>query len=703
MHFLPVAITIVILGLYSGQMFWHVPPTSNALNALQFAAKVHGSLILASLSFIMLHHVRYRLITARRGLRLGHLMSPYQLGSPLYLLSKEFRSSITYSRTISPRDIITMLLIAYMVLLTAVADPSSAITLIPKLDEWPYTGLSELWTGSNAEYFGAPFKLLFPVHVDISFRPTADGALLMENVNPWYTLGNIISQYAEGYIGLKDGQSRNFTVGQSLLQPRNIYATIAPRDPQKGTIDGGPFIVYATTPVHKVDFTTWSLSQTLESDVLGPPMHRDQPVIPDYPIHIQAQASDSTGSYMWKQPFTMVECVDGDFNQTEFAFYNSSTLVDPDIGSDFENNNSTVLSLTPSSIPSAFYTSNTSFTFIDPDTVSMTRQVPVSAILAHGGGNHYLRTSMTVCIILAQWIDADLSTTYPTDYDSGLLPAFSFDKPSTDLGSLSNQSIITLDVAWLNSLVGDINSSSAVVFSDADSTNESCVIQDSIVSDGYTMTLNASNVDYFGSIFRLCFGVYSDCHALGLALGLTEVLSRIPHYFGIFSLDGSNSSTHGQLIDFSNTSHSGDWARLEGAKSTFTQITFNITKEVYAYGFRGITVYFAFAVLLLHVLTVIIHLLVMILGKNWSSKAWASLEQFLVLALQSSPATVLKNCVVGVETSETWRTRIMVRKTGQDQVTCKVVDENKPKWQNLDVRKRGEEYSLLLPDHYYGG
>lgn len=62
---------------------------TKALNALQFAAKLHEIVIVGSLSSIVLHHVRRKLMNAE-GIPLGLLASGYQPGSVENLCSLGF-------------------------------------------------------------------------------------------------------------------------------------------------------------------------------------------------------------------------------------------------------------------------------------------------------------------------------------------------------------------------------------------------------------------------------------------------------------------------------------------------------------------------------------------------------------------------------------------------------------------------------------
>src|SRR5205814_515543 len=81
-HLPLVAITVPILSLTFRHVIWEAPAanTNTVLNSLQFAAQIHGSLIVMSLSAMLLHVVHCGL-NSRHGVPLGFLSSSFQLNS----------------------------------------------------------------------------------------------------------------------------------------------------------------------------------------------------------------------------------------------------------------------------------------------------------------------------------------------------------------------------------------------------------------------------------------------------------------------------------------------------------------------------------------------------------------------------------------------------------------------------------------------
>lgn len=131
-HLPPVAVTSAVLSLYIADVRWK-NPTNNALNALQFAAKIHEALIILSLADILMGRINYHLSNKGDSLPLGFLASPLLLNSPfLYLISSELWSPILSSGVRDKRHKITGVMILLTAVLCIAASPLSAITMIPR-------------------------------------------------------------------------------------------------------------------------------------------------------------------------------------------------------------------------------------------------------------------------------------------------------------------------------------------------------------------------------------------------------------------------------------------------------------------------------------------------------------------------------------------------------------------------------------------
>ena len=134
-HVPSIVITLGILSLTFQGFFW-APPSSSTntiLNALQFGAQLHSSLIIMSLSAMIMRFVHHQLST-KDGVPLGFLSSPFQLNSISYVFTSEFSNLFSKDRK---RNLLYVSVFIFAFTLAMLAGPSSAITMIPRLDFWP--------------------------------------------------------------------------------------------------------------------------------------------------------------------------------------------------------------------------------------------------------------------------------------------------------------------------------------------------------------------------------------------------------------------------------------------------------------------------------------------------------------------------------------------------------------------------------------
>ncbi|KAK5653800.1 hypothetical protein OQA88_7958 [Cercophora sp. LCS_1] len=130
-HLPPIAITAFFTVIYVQEWTWPYPgPSDEVLAALQFAAKIHECLIIASISNILYHRIRFLLLQGD-GVPLGLMTTPFQLNNPLYFVSPEFLGSLrTVASTFSL--FLTFTLVVSVALLSLAASPFSAVILIPR-------------------------------------------------------------------------------------------------------------------------------------------------------------------------------------------------------------------------------------------------------------------------------------------------------------------------------------------------------------------------------------------------------------------------------------------------------------------------------------------------------------------------------------------------------------------------------------------
>lgn len=115
----------------------------------QFGAKAHEIAIEASLSAIIFSYVRYELILGD-GIPFGALFSGLQVSQASYLWSMEFWGTLCSKKVSLKRRLLLLVVVAASVFLAAVAGPSSAVLLVPRLDYWP-AGSTNIWINITSD------------------------------------------------------------------------------------------------------------------------------------------------------------------------------------------------------------------------------------------------------------------------------------------------------------------------------------------------------------------------------------------------------------------------------------------------------------------------------------------------------------------------------------------------------------------------
>ncbi len=238
-----------------------------------------------------------------------------------------------------------------------------------------------------------------------------------------------------------------------------------------------------------------------------------------------------------------------------------------------------------------------------------------------------LNHGLVFCPAFAKWVDSDVSA-FASKQDGP--PQFSTPKPSlwnlsSDLGEN-----IQIDLEWLNTLDRGTGSNAASTF-----------------FGNLTQQCFYSAYDYMQGVKLLIPD--TGCMSAALAVGIAEGLSKLPLRFGqrwlmeinsikcLLDPDDPNDSNAENCYSTSPT-HVDDATQL----SNLTRVFIDISHDVYAYEFQGTTIYLAFAVLLLHVATVTVHLCIILFGERWSSSAWSSLGELWPWLNNPRPPIVLK-------------------------------------------------------------
>ncbi|KAL0941525.1 uncharacterized protein CTRU02_204288 [Colletotrichum truncatum] len=133
-HIPAVLLTAITIWVSTKRWFWYPEEglgrgiTAEVIgNILQFVAKIHELLIVASLSSIAIAMFRRQLVGD--GLRLGLLTGGYRVGDIGYLMSSPFRCQGLNGTM--PWDIFLVVYIVFATLLSTVVGPASAVLIVP--------------------------------------------------------------------------------------------------------------------------------------------------------------------------------------------------------------------------------------------------------------------------------------------------------------------------------------------------------------------------------------------------------------------------------------------------------------------------------------------------------------------------------------------------------------------------------------------
>ena len=138
LHIIPLATTIAILCLNIFGVYWQDlghPNQKNVLQALQYAAKAHEVMMIASLMALIIHRLQGDL-SSLKGAPFGLLVGAFKLQDPLYLFTKQFWGGAAAGVRLDGLSRLLPLgcLLILGSFLTLVLGPSSAVAMIPRLD-----------------------------------------------------------------------------------------------------------------------------------------------------------------------------------------------------------------------------------------------------------------------------------------------------------------------------------------------------------------------------------------------------------------------------------------------------------------------------------------------------------------------------------------------------------------------------------------
>lgn len=663
-HAPALVITVGVLSLTFRGVFWEVPGVNSNIyiNALQFAAKVHESFILLSLCDIVLHHVRGSLF-GPDGVPLGLLSLGFQLNSLAYFFSREFWGALGTNRQRKTHQPLLILGVAIAFLLANLAGPSSAITMIPKLDWWR---LDELWPGNRIQfsaYIEAPNSTIFPQLLTKDIVPShcfeEESERLGKRDCPSAGLSDILTR-APVFGSLKSTWDATSGLTMNITMPAANNSVSRFLTGQLSIVFRGNNSLYVASSVP--DFAASSLYRwyTLVSSYRAPLGEEDSgPIISlsTRPLFKATLRSGSEKLPLYK-PLVQVECQSSNFGDERVIFPHDLFSIppwdsDPFLSADW--------SISTPPMPD-FVSSNASpgkvgFTWVDPDISGGPRPsilglFTMPSLESSSGSNG----RMYACTVDARWVPAEpwidpktnvfVQESDPRPVDVLLAEADweSVVKPYPS---------ISIDIGWAQSL--------NVVYD----TSENLTGVEALGSACATTLEIRVNADFsaFGDPMAQCL---DSALAIYLTDGLARIQTSVPTFF---SATGQTSGG-GKVMEIEHLDLDpglGNQAQSLDPKdfrdtSRFTELYFPAWRYGYGYGFKGITIYIATTVLLLYAVLAVIHMGI-VMTSGISSSTWGTVGEMLVLAINSSNSAQLQNTCAGVRSSTTWGLVANIRET----------------------------------------
>ncbi|MCJ1426967.1 hypothetical protein MMC29_004870 [Sticta canariensis] len=663
-HMIALATTSVVVGVNFANVYgWdqdslHLPD-NQVRNLLQFAAKLHEILIVGSLTSIIMHHIRERLVRSR-GLSLGLLSSGYQVSSMEFLFSKSFRGAFC-------TDTGLILTLAATIITVNVVGPSSAIVVIPRLDWW---GVRAAFNNTLQLYLGGSFDQLYPTKFGplnmtlfqgcdtAEYTSGCPGGAFDDLKNwaaSWYNNGVAPNINAHNSHHYPDPAHTPTGLFWNYIQENSMGKINKIKKPMLVSTNTAP--VYA--PVIQVECNWFNYSEAIKSP--GPQI----PTV-SFPLDVLDNYTGISTSIEWPLDPSLWNFT-RPMNATNFTWIDVSSYSD----GDGPGASLGVLITLPTLAMNETYSNGTFW-----DLSQQSWLIP--------------------CLINAKWAAANIryvpnesNQIIQNITDMGVFDMASgqkVTKASRQPWGLSNTIHISPEWASLLNVAGIASTSAS-----GESLNATMV--EALLSQFVICDINEIYSPYMalGAKFKTFVTQTVNVVPATIAAVIAEGLSRQAYNrtepYMVF-VEGQNNTKYKRLTQQKGWNPSGigtidmGLAAFDEESDAFlTPIDFTIKRYGYGHGWQGsFTVAFALAVLLTHAVVAFGYILYSIYnriaGTGFTSRAWGDIGEMLALALHSERARELQNVGGGVEARSTWEMRVRVRERGGDRLELVVGTES---------------------------
>lgn len=705
-HLPPLAVTVVLTIIYVQQWTWPYPgPSDEEIAVLQFPAKIHECLIVASLSNILFHRLRYLLIKSDKGVPLGLVTTPFQLNNPLYYIGPEFLGSLR--RLLASLPIfLTFGLVMIIAILSLAANPFSAVLLIPRKLTFPVPASHPVMQGLiNRDFLqGDPDR-------DGSY--VADTVILPVDRQFPMSFG---SELGASWTcpGLGNLQGNCISFFQDLFP--DIISKALGADPDDFTdIDPDPFNITFGGAKSQLRVNSFQLDAEVLTPLEGSSTYLSRVTSPlriaTEPLFLLQRSIDNnpnvTGidvitSSTWSarnrtlpsmQPQILTHTCAGSITTSELSLeYLMSVGWGEEL--EFERNYANCFGTgwypgfqfrMTETLATQLLRQNwtTGFALF----VDIQDQVPFpisGAYIIVGTKSEADETTqpMEITYFVASWERA--APTSIRYFRRVLTAPVTGGRLLTPIHNLLNQtaanpaSVVRMDVNWLNTL--DIFPFEIMP-----------------TSSGFPR-LNRDSMSLFthipqadGSMPYFLAMIMANAQGIFGTLRQSRLMCVAPN--GRACYTGPEGEGRPVVYELAQN--------LTGAARSLAenqlQLRVKLEQEAFGYKFEGTTIILAFVFLYLHILLVVGHLIVIVAGGFWSSSAWTNLTDFVVLGMGSTPSEFLRNAGAGVAKWRTWAFLTSVRSVGREQkLELVVFDDEKDDLWELEGKvkpKRDVKYS----------
>ncbi len=663
----PLSVTIPVLCLSLYNVYWDdlgSPHQEMILQGWQFAAKGHEILIVASLSALVLHKIRYELCVSD-GVPLGLVAAGYQLSSVAYLWSFEFWGGIT-SRPVSARVSQwppLWFVIGFAVFLSAVAGPSSAIAMIPRLNWWdvPEQFFNTPDHKPNSYYLQGGPSMFWPEHLTVDMIPPGclDHTVADPAGCPYQGFDNVMAwtvrrqdQELQPNISIE-----NYNTIRYLTSSANRYlnsswtatSSVSIRDAR----DLGNYWEYVLS---------WGVDIAKINRPTMIPFIADSPGFQKPLVQVQCAA------YYDAQSLDEIVFPHDHLNSWPLQTYSNTTWAMPvnfsaDVRDSSSQNPLFNIEFQDYSIQDEIF-----FEWIDMTNFTEGLTLGALAVFWTGNGS----TAVVPCTIDAHWVPVSIfldprydGIIFQDSPDPGLLLSHGTVDTSTSATTLKR---ISVDKDWADTMNYSHNGTNF------NSTLYSTAIEALISGFGSNF-----DGDHYKIVGDGTPGTTPDQNTIPwristmLGMYLTEGLASIQlnstlvyHDYknDTYVLDMGNLDNGHYLYPGSPNVDFEDYASTQG----FTKVQIRVQRYGYGWSFQGVPIKLAATVLGIQSAMAIVQA-VMILTGRWTCASWTSMGQMLVLALSSLPPKALRNTSAGVRSITTWKRVCAINEVIEDEKT----------------------------------